>query len=222
MLTASILKIFYWPGARYDAALLIQAVVMVGVQVVLLKVALDNRPSQKDAGPFQGLGGARPYKFWRWRSQRPYVSHHVLQMGPESGRGRLLADRSCTRYWEYLALLTLALLAFQTFLQPGPSSSYTQLIGYMGLATEAILPIPQILANHRAQSCKGFRVSVLANWLLGDAMKMGFFFLAEEGKIPWAFKLCGIFQAACDVGLGIQYWMFGDESKDALEKIEKG
>lgn len=91
----------------------------------------------------------------------------------------------------------------------------------MGLAIEAILPIPQILANHRAQSCKGFRVSVLANWLLGDAMKMGFFFLAEEGKIPWAFKLCGIFQAACDVGLGIQYWMFGDESRDALERIEK-
>ena len=128
---------------------------------------------------------------------------------------------SCIRYWEYLALLTLGLLAFQTFLQPGPSSSYTQLIGYLGLATEAILPIPQILANHRAQSCKGFRVSVLANWLLGDAMKMGFFFLAEEGKIPWAFKLCGIFQATCDVGLGVQYWIFGDESTDALERIEK-
>ena len=73
MLTASILKIFYWPGARYNVALLVQAVVMVGVQVVLLKVALDNRPARKDEGPFKGLDGGRPYRFWRWRSQRPYV-----------------------------------------------------------------------------------------------------------------------------------------------------
>lgn len=38
MLSASILKIFYWPGARYDVALLVQALIMVAVQVVLLKV----------------------------------------------------------------------------------------------------------------------------------------------------------------------------------------
>ena len=41
-------------------------------------------------------------------------------------------------------------------------------------------------------------------------MKIAFFFLAEEGKVPWAFKMCGLFQAACDVGLGIQYYMYGD------------
>ena len=41
-------------------------------------------------------------------------------------------------------------------------------------------------------------------------MKMGFFFLSDEGKVPWAFKLCGCFQAACDLGLGAQYWMYGE------------
>ena len=71
MLTASILKIFYWPGARYDPTLLIQAAVMVAVQVVLLKVALDNRPARRDEGPFKGIDGGRPYNFWRWKSQRP-------------------------------------------------------------------------------------------------------------------------------------------------------
>lgn len=40
MLCASILKIFYWPGARYDVALLVQALIMVAVQLVLLKVRL--------------------------------------------------------------------------------------------------------------------------------------------------------------------------------------
>jgi len=71
MLTASILKIFYWPGARYDPALLIQAIIMVVVQTVLLKVALDNRPTRRDEGPFKGMDDSRPMNFWRWKAQRP-------------------------------------------------------------------------------------------------------------------------------------------------------
>ena len=74
MLTASILKIFYWPGARYDLSLLIQAVVMVVVQVVLLRVALDNRPGWRGGmgTPFsrEESGEGRPLGFWRWKSQR--------------------------------------------------------------------------------------------------------------------------------------------------------
>ena len=203
MLTASILKVFYWPGARYDLALLIQAIIMIQVQVILLRVALDNRPLPRDQGPFKQLetessswhgGWTRPYNFWRWKAQRPY--------------------------WEFVGGLTLTLLALHTYLCPDTTTSYTQFIGYSGLAIEAVLPIPQILANARAQSCKGFRVSVLANWLMGDAMKMGFFFLSEPGKVPWAFKMCGIFQAACDLGLGCQYWMYGDGEESMKEKRE--
>ena len=209
MLTASLLKIFYWPGARYDTSLLIQALIMVAVQLVLLKVALDNRPPRRngDQKPFQGLdpskrssssgsdnsNGAewyRPGRFWRWRVQRPY--------------------------WETVGGFTLFLLVMHTIVrpQPGATDPYTLFIGYVGLATEAILPIPQMMANASARSCKGFRVSVLGNWLLGDVMKMGFFFLAEEGKVPTAFKLCGSFQACCDVGLGVQWWMYGDGEEE--------
>lgn len=69
MLTASILKIFYWPGALYDAALLVQALIMVVVQAVLLKVALDNRPIWRGEEPFRRMweGGNRPWGFWRVR-----------------------------------------------------------------------------------------------------------------------------------------------------------
>jgi hypothetical protein len=76
MLTASILKVFYWPGARYDASLLIQALVMICVMSLLLKVALDNRPGWRADGLGGGLplrddrAGARPWGFWRWKSQR--------------------------------------------------------------------------------------------------------------------------------------------------------
>ena len=216
MLTASILKLFYWPGSRYDPALLIQACIMIAVQVILLKVALDNRgaglPSHHYKGRHEqekgeGLGkggggrgnGRRPWNFWRWGGERPY--------------------------WEFLGGLTLVLLCCQTYFKPSPSPSspnsnptpdpswadiYTLTIGYLGLAIEAILPIPQLLDNQRARSCKGFRVSVLANWLVGDALKMGFFFAAGGGRVPWAFKGCAVVQAGCDVGLGVQWWCFGD------------
>ncbi|MCJ1416344.1 hypothetical protein MMC32_002679 [Xylographa parallela] len=193
MLTASILKIFYWPGARYDLALLAQAVIMLGVQAVLLKVALDNRPGWRGGSGGGDLplreeqkAGVRPWGFWRWRGQR--------------------------LYWQFLLLLSLLLLTLHLLLAPSPTAArgYTALLGALGLTIEATLPLPQMRANYRSRSCKGFRLSVLANWLFGDAMKMGFFFLSDAGKVPWAFKACGCFQAACDVGLGVQYWVYGE------------
>lgn len=87
------------------------------------------------------------------------------------------------------------------------SSFYISLIGYLGLAVEATLPLPQIVANHRSGSCKGFRLSVVAAWILGDTMKMSYFFNSTE-TIPWAFKLCGIFQCVCDFYLGFQFYYF--------------
>ncbi len=83
MLAASLLKVFYWFGARFDSALLIQACIMIGVQVVMLKVALEHRapPNPKvnvESIPFVGaregeLGVQRPWNFWQWRSQKPSV-----------------------------------------------------------------------------------------------------------------------------------------------------
>lgn len=59
---------------------------MIFVQLVLLKIALTNRPtpSAKDSiehTPFSGqrqdntlMGFTRPYNFWRWRNEKPYVT----------------------------------------------------------------------------------------------------------------------------------------------------
>jgi hypothetical protein len=94
------------------------------------------------------------------------------------------------------------------------------MIGYLALSIEATLPIPQIISNHHARSCKGFRLSVLFSWILGDVMKMVFFFLADS-TIPWTFKLCGLFQFACDLYLGVQYWQFGDGSEQDSSPWER-
>ena len=192
-----VIRVFYWFGAYYSPSLLTQACLMIAVQLVLLKVALDNRPQPglKDGlehAPFsayndsasQGPLATRPYNFWQWRSPKPY--------------------------WSFLGYFTITLFASHLLLSWLPI--YISLLGYLGLSVEAVLPLPQILVNQRRKSCKGFRVSVLAMWLAGDAMKMSYFFLSKE-FIPWAFRLCGIFQFGCDLYLGLQYVAFGSGSR---------
>ena len=116
------------------------------------------------------------------------------------------------RYYQFLLYLTLGLFAIHVFLPPISSSgAYISFLGYAGLAIEATLPLPQIFQNHQARSCKGFRLSVIVNWIVGDLMKMSYFFFSSE-VIPWAFRLCGIFQMFCDLYLGLQFYMYGDGS----------
>ncbi|KAI1339064.1 hypothetical protein F5Y15DRAFT_384698 [Xylariaceae sp. FL0016] len=196
MLVASIFRVFYYPGAKFDTALLIQSFCNIGIQIILLKIALEHRPSPSSRGgdaalPFTGArdglsGQRRPYNFWQWRSPKPY--------------------------WQFLLYLFIILTALELLIAPFDTiySGYSALIGYIGLSVEATLPIPQLMANARSRSCKGFRVSVLVSWLVGDAMKM-FWFFTSTSEIPMAFKLCGIFQACCDAMIGVQYLMYGDK-----------
>lgn len=172
MLVACISKLFYWPGARYDTALLLQAGIMIVVQIILLQIALTNRPPQDKLGPAStnmpfapARRDKRPYDFWQWRDARPY--------------------------WLFIVYFTAVLCVLQVVF--GTWAPYVNVLGYFALFVEAILPVPVIMNNHKNRSVKGFRLSVLANWLLGDVMKMTFFFLSES-RIPWSFKLCGFFQ----------------------------
>jgi hypothetical protein len=201
LLTGRDIRLFYWLGARFDLSLLLQAGLMVIVQFVLLHVALQNRPlasaaaniHQPFAAPREGDNQTkRPFDFWQWRQAKPY--------------------------WMFLAYFSATLFVLQILF--GSMDSYVALQGYVALGIEATLPLPQIWSNQRNRSCKGFRLSVLANWLLGDAMKMSFFFLADS-TIPWTFKLCGIFQACCDSYLGVQYYMFGEGPVDSIDGLAR-
>ncbi|KYK56778.1 PQ loop repeat protein [Drechmeria coniospora] len=200
MLIASMLRIFYWPGARFDASLLVQSLIMVAVQLLLLKIALDHRPAPSSKGgeastPFAALqnegwfSAQRPYNFWQWRSHKPY--------------------------WQFVVYLLGALIVCELLLSTMPPvyAMYSMFIGYVGLSVEATLPIPQLLANSQTRSCKGFRLSLLVAWIGGDAMKVFWFFTATS-EIPVAFKVCGLFQAACDCLLGVQYLMYGEGEGD--------
>lgn len=55
----------------------------------------------------------------------------------------------------FLAYLVAALTLIH--LSPASQSEfYINLLGYIGLAIEATLPVPQIISNYRSNSCQGF------------------------------------------------------------------
>jgi hypothetical protein len=192
MLVASILRCFYWLGADFEISLLVQSALMICVQLALLKVALDHRPAESSTtAPFQPeKPRRRPGEFWQWREQRPY--------------------------WEFLSYFTLATAVLQVCF--GARGLFVDALGYLALGIEALLPLPQVLANQRRGSCEGFRVSVLASWLIGDAMKMVFFANAEH--VGLQFKLCAVVQTVFDACLVMQFWWFGN-GKDEGEKLAR-
>jgi len=192
MLIASILRCFYWLGDHFEYSLLCQSMLQIVVQILLLKVALDHRPPPI-VTPFAASPGhsTRPYNFWQWRSPRPY--------------------------WEFLSYFTLAIAIMQVLF--GRFSSFVWIIGAVGLGIEAMLPLPQVLQNKKRKSCDGFRVTVLASWLAGDAMKLVFFWNAD--KVGALFKACAIVQSCLDSFLGIQFWMYGNGVPTG-EQVEGG
>ncbi|CAI6306490.1 unnamed protein product [Periconia digitata] len=188
MLVASILKIFYWFGAHYATSLLVQAILMIIMHLLCLHIALTNRPTPSHL-PFQPSSTTRPYSFWQWRATRPYWSF-------------------ITYFAAALFVMHIVLLNTSLFIP------YTTVLGYIALTVEATLPIPQLLANWQRRGCRGFRPSVIANWIVGDTFKMWYFFASPAGEVPWAFKICGIFQATCDLGLGLQWFVWRDGPDD--------
>ncbi len=88
-------RIFYYPGAQFDTALLIQSFLMIAIQLILLKIALDHRPPPSSKGgeaatPFTGIRDGlfelqRPFNFWQWRSPKPYVTSNRVFCGGIDG-----------------------------------------------------------------------------------------------------------------------------------------
>jgi solute carrier family 66, member 2 len=205
---------------------------MIFVQLVLLQIALTNRPTpgakegiehvpfttQRQDNTFMGF--SRPYNFWRWRNDKPYVTPLPSPRIPRT-QERIYVNKCQCRYWTFLGYFTGILFVIHVFLPfISQTETYINILGIAGLTVEAFLPVPQVLANHRSRSCKGFRVSVLGSWLLGDAMKMSYLFYTKD-VIPPAFKFCAIFQAMCDGYLGLQYLMYGTSTSKAQYPSEK-
>lgn len=68
MLVASLLRINFWIGARFDTALLVQSLVMVVTQVFLLYECLEHRQLTLK----NKLTSRRPFELWEWHKKQTY------------------------------------------------------------------------------------------------------------------------------------------------------
>lgn len=184
MLISSILKVFFYFGRPYEYSLYLQSWIMIAIQVVLLKFALDHRPKQWNGGPLdETVPRARPFKFWEW---------------DDSGK-----------YWKFLARFSACLAVLQLVI--GKNLTYVELVGFVGLVIEAFLPMPQILTNAARGSVEGFRPSLLLSWIGGDLAKLWFFaFSRSNGSdgIALQFIICAVVQGVLDLFVGVQYYMY--------------
>ncbi|KAF5135707.1 hypothetical protein DV495_000455 [Geotrichum candidum] len=105
-------------------------------------------------------------------------------------------------YWQFLALFTLGLFVLHFLL--AWSWYYIQLLGFLGLLIEAVLPLPQILTNAELQSVQGFRLSLMASWLAGDLSKLTYFkYGAGEGLAFHIFFILNEILQLIDLGRNV-------------------
>lgn len=92
----------------------------------------------------------------------------------------------------------------------GNHSVYFETIGFLGLLLEAVLPLPQLITNHQRHSVQGFRLSLLANWLGGDASKMFYYAYGttNSNQLAPQFIMCVLVQTLLDICAGFQYYYY--------------
>ena|SRR5271154_4325647 len=151
-------------------------------------MCLDYRPKQSLTHP------DRPFHIWAWQSPRRFWEVFPFPFDPSD--------------FEFLSGLILSLTLLQFLI--GHSSTYVTIVGFLGLGIEATLPIPQFISNYRHKSVAGFRPSVIIAWLLGDIFKCSYFFFGHA-NVTWQFKACAIVQISFDLGIAVQFFVYGDK-----------
>ncbi|GAA5885560.1 hypothetical protein JCM6882_007471 [Rhodosporidiobolus microsporus] len=139
----------------------------------------------------------RPSSFYENRSRRP---------------GNFWQWENFAAYLEFTALLILIHCAM--FLLLHKWDVYVQALGFIALGLEATLPIPQLLSNFEHKSTAGFRLTVLAGWFVGDAVKSIYFFVTPDNGL--AFKACAVFQLSIDFCLCIQTFLYRQKTAEDL------
>jgi len=51
---------------------------------------------------------------------------------------------------------------------------------------------------------------VIIAWLLGDVFKCSYFFFGNA-NVSWQFKACALVQISFDLGIAVQFFLYGDK-----------
>ena len=187
LLSANILRIFFWFLEPFEWPLLVQAGLMIVTQTVLLHCIVTRRKIEASTEnlslikPVSLLESEPRESFWEWSSLRPYAL--------------------CIVFYTFACL---ALTASNIYIFS--SQILTQMIGYAALMIESSLGIPQFISNYRRKSVAGLCRTLVLMWFLGDVGKTALFLYR---KTKPQFVLCGITQTVVDIGIFLQILCYG-------------
>ncbi|KDN48448.1 hypothetical protein K437DRAFT_293895 [Tilletiaria anomala UBC 951] len=135
------------------------------------------------------LASNRPFNFWVWPDYQSYI---------------------------WALLIVVAVLGiFQVLL--GWSSVYVAILGTFALGLESMLPVPQLIQNHKRQSLAGFQLSVLGGWTLGDAIKSVYYI---NNGAPVQFIIFGLFQLIVDLLICAQAYTYRDKTVSDMAAMQ--
>lgn len=189
LIVSATLRVFFWIGKRFGTALLVQAIASIlaqfGMLWVVLKVQNENARSMSSGAAL----AARRHKdktfldfkmedFWAWNDWESYA-----------------LAQACF-------LVTMMLFTGLVY----PAAWYTEVLGTLSLGIEALLPLPQALANYKRGSTEGLSTVLIGSWVVGDAFKTIYAFSKGE---PMQFVMCGAFQLCVDLVITYQMLNYG-------------
>eukprot|EP00300_Choanocystis_sp_HF-7_P008901 c16163_g1_i1.p1 GENE.c16163_g1_i1~~c16163_g1_i1.p1 ORF type:complete len:333 (+),score=41.40 c16163_g1_i1:82-1080(+) len=168
LLASNILRIFYWFGERFALPLLGQALVTVIVMLLMLEQTVRYRRIAAATRAHRHIMDMNCAHFWNWDGMTSFVIATMLYVS---------------------AVSIITAVAVQ-------SKFMVNVMGYLALGVEALLPVPQYLRNKRRSSTQGLSTLMVLSWFVGDLLKTMYFKLT---KAPTPFLCCGVVQCSVDI-----------------------
>ena len=234
LLASNTLRIYYWIGARFNIALLCQAIVMIAVQSGLVYVVLRAQMSAAvnaaaaaphgntsagtkdpntssnsiatdvDGGGYDGYAGVP-------RNPRQLLNQAIS--GPKGFVDALIFSPFPTAFKTMTPALFFAKLATMAIIFGLASglvyaiggTDYAEVIGYTALGLEGCLYLPQIHLNFVRRSTEGLTWVLLCTWVFGDVAKLLYFIFDNQ---PFPFIVCSCFQLTCDAVMLFEVFWF--------------
>ncbi|KAM3128680.1 hypothetical protein pb186bvf_019248 [Paramecium bursaria] len=152
LLIANILRVFFWYYKRFDTSLLVQSILMIGMQIFLLNLCLQvNRKQQikwKDTSFIQSPLN----NFWRWTALDSYVIFLIV------------------------FVIVMSVLTQIFFELP----FFWEIVGFASCFIESALGMPQSIKNHLTKSVAGLSYAMIFSWFFGDAFKTFYYIVKSQ------------------------------------------
>ncbi|KAG9397387.1 PQ loop repeat [Carpediemonas membranifera] len=175
LLSSNTLRCLWWFGNHYSTALLIQAVIQIGVQLVLLYLAVKYRSKTGGEGkkPTESVWMYKLRHFWAWDSFSDFFYVYAV-------------------FAAFFFVLTVSITGTRLPFAP----AYIAWLGYSSMLIEATIAMPQIFRNFRKKSTRGLSAIMIGAWLFGDTYKLFYYIIAAQ---PAPFIVCAVIQLVDDL-----------------------